>query len=151
MNTLKYPLSGPVVLLVLGLMAQAQEREQRRPEGPTLLPPGILARLDLTADQKEKIAKLEKEFQEKIAPARKKLEEGIEQARQNQDRRKAQEAEEAFRKEAAPLHAAFGEKVGQLLTDEQRRRVEELSRQQRGGPPFDLARIVGQLDLTGEQ
>jgi hypothetical protein len=38
-----------------------------------------------------------------------------------------------------------------LLTDEQRQRVEQLSRQQRGGPPFDLARILGQLNLTAEQ
>jgi predicted nucleotidyltransferase len=151
MQMLKSFVTGLAILLVLGLMTQAQEREQRRPEGPTLLPPGILARLDLTAEQKEKITKLEKEFQEKIAPAKKKLDEAMEQARQNQDRQKAQEAQEAFRKEVTPIHAAFGEQVGQLLTEEQRRRVDELSRQQRGGPPFDLARILGQLDLTGEQ
>jgi hypothetical protein len=151
MKSLKLFLAGLAAVLALGLMTQAQEREQRRPEGPVLLPPGILGRLDLTTEQKEKIAKLEQEFQEKIAPAKKKLEEAIEQARQNQDRQKAQEAQEAFRKEVTPIHAAFGEKVGQLLTEEQRRRVDELSRQQRGGPSFDLARILGQLDLTAEQ
>jgi hypothetical protein len=151
MQMLKSFVTGLVVLLVLGLTTLAQDREQRRPEGPTLLPPGILERLDLTADQKEKIAKIEKEFQEKIAPAKKKLEEAIEQARQNQDRQKAQEAQEAFRKEVTPIGDAFGEKVGQLLTDEQRRRVEEFSPQQRGGPPFDVARILGRLDLTTEQ
>jgi dsDNA-specific endonuclease/ATPase MutS2 len=82
------------------LVTQAQERNQRRPEGPTLLPPGILERLDLNGEQKEKITKLEKEFQEKIATARKKLDEAIEQAKQNQDRQKFQEAQEAFRKES---------------------------------------------------
>jgi len=130
---------------------QRSSEDGRRPEGPTLLPPGILERLDLTSDQKEKIAKLEKEFQEKIAPAKKKFDDAIEQARQNQDRQKAQEAQEAFRKEVTPIHAAFGKKVGQLLTEDQRRRVDELSRRQRGGPPFDLARLLGQLDLTAEQ
>jgi hypothetical protein len=29
--------------------------------------------------------------------------------------------------------------------------VEELSRQQRGGPPFDITRMLGQLNLTAEQ
>lgn len=151
MHTLKYLVTGLVVLLVLGLMTRAQDREQRRPEGPTLLPPGILERLNLNADQTEKITKLEKEFQEKIAPAKKKLDEAMEQARQNQDRQKAQESQDVFRKEVTPIHQELAEKVGQLLTDEQRRRVDELSRQQRGGPPFDLARILGRLDLTAEQ
>jgi len=151
MKTLNCLVTGLAVLLVLALTAQTQEREQRRPEGPTLLPPPILERLDLTAEQKEKIAKLEKEFQEKIGSARKKFEEAIEQAKQNQDRQKAQEAQEAFRKEVGPIHEAFGEKVGQLLTEEQRRRVEELSQRQRGAPPSDLPRILGQLGLTAEQ
>jgi len=151
MQTLKCLVTGLAVFLVLGLMTQAQEREPRRPEGPTLLPPGILERLDLNAEQKEKVAKLEKEFQDKIAPAKKKLDEAIEQAKQNQDRQKFQEAQEAFRKEVTPIHQALAEKVGQLLTEEQRRQVDQLTRRERGGPPFDLPRILGQLDLTADQ
>jgi hypothetical protein len=68
MPTIKCLATGLVVLLVVGLMTQAQEREQRRPEGPVLLPPGVLERLDLTAEQKEKIARVQKEFQEKVEP-----------------------------------------------------------------------------------
>lgn len=151
MKALKLFLTGLAVALVLRPMTQAQEREQRRPEGPVLLPAGVLERLDLSAEQKEKIAKLQKEFQEKIAPAKKKLEEAIEQAKQNQDRQKAQEAQEAFRKEVGPIQQAFGEKLSEVLTEEQRRRVGEISRREPGGPPFDLPRILGQLDLNAEQ
>ena len=101
MNALKLFATSLAFLLALGLMTQvqAQEREQRR---PALLPPGI-DRLDLAGEQKDKIAKLEKEFQSKLEAAKKKLDEAIEQAKQNQDRQKAQEASEAFRKELAQL------------------------------------------------
>lgn len=143
--------TGLAVALVLGLTTQAQEREQPRPEGPALLPPGVWERLDLSAEQKEKIARLQKEFQEKVEPAKKKLDEAIEQAKQNQDRQKAQEAQDAFRKEVGPIQQALGEKLGQVLTEEQRRRLGELTKRERGGPPFDLPRILGQLELTGEQ
>jgi len=160
MNPLRYCLLGLVSLCVMGALALADDREQPRkrpseerrpPEGPVLLPPGILERLDLSAEQKEKIAKLDKEFQEKVEPAKKKLDEALEQARQNQNRQKAKDAEEAFRKEVGELHKAIGEKVGQVLTEEQRQRVGELMQRERGGPPADLPRILGQLDLTGEQ
>jgi hypothetical protein len=151
MKALQLFSAGLAFALALVLTAQAQERKQRQSEGPVLLPAGVLGRLDLDAEQKEKIAKLQKEFQEKIEPARRRLEEAIEEARQNQDRRKAQEAQEAFRKEVGSLQQAFGEKLGQVLTDEQRRRVVELTRRGGGGSPFNLPRILGQLDLTDEQ
>jgi hypothetical protein len=151
MKTLQLLLIGLALCLVPGWMTPAQEREQRRPEGPTLLPPGVLERLDLNAEQKEKIARLQKEFQERVESARKKLDEALEQARQNQDRQKAQEALEAFRKETAPIHEAFRDRVVQVLTEDQRRRLGELSRREPAGPPFELPRMLGQLDLNAEQ
>jgi hypothetical protein len=105
----------------------------------------------LTDTQKEQIAKLQKEFQVKLEAAKKKLDEAIEQAKQNQDRRQAEEAQAAFRKAVVPLHEAFHQQLAQVLTEEQRRRLEEIARRERGGPPFDLPRILGQLDLTSEQ
>jgi hypothetical protein len=146
MKTSKLWLAGLAVALVLGLMTQAQERSQRRLEGPTLLPPGVLERLDLTAEQKEKIAKLEKDFQAKIAPAKKKLDEAIEHVQ-----RKAEEAQEAFRKEVAPIGEAYGEKIGQVLSEDQKRRLGELNQRERGRPGFDLVRALWQLDLNEDQ
>jgi hypothetical protein len=151
MKALKLFPAGLAVVLVVGLMTQAQQREERPPSGPSLLPPGLLERLDLNAEQKAKIAKLQKELQEKLEPAKKKLDEAIEQAKQNQDRQQAQEAQEAFRKAVGAIQQGFGEKLAQVLTEEQRMRLGELSRQRLGGPPFDLPRILGQLDLNAEQ
>lgn len=143
--------AGVAVVLAVVLVTHAQQREERKPGGPVLLPPGVLERLDLSAEQKEKIATLQRESQEKLETAKKKLEEAIEQAKQNQDRQKAQEAQEAFRKEVGPIQQGFGEKLAQVLTEEQRRRLGELSRRGPVGPPFDLPRILGQLDLNAEQ
>lgn len=145
-------LAEKAVAQVVALAPDDAEQRRERPaaDRPRLLPPGI-ERLELTAEQKEKIAKLEKESQEKLEAAKKKLDEAIEQAKQNQDRRKVQEAQEAFRKEVAPIHEAFHQKFVQVLTEEQRRRLDEITRRDRGGPPFDLPRILGQIDLNAEQ
>ena len=151
MKALKLFPTGLALVFALALMTQAQQREERRPEGPALLPPGVLERLDLSAEQKEKIAKLQTEFKEKLASAKNKLDDAIEQAKQNQDRQKAQEAQDAFRKEIAPIQQRFGEKLAQVLTEDQRKRIGELSRRELGGPPFDLPRILGQLDLNADQ
>lgn len=151
MKALQVFLTGLAVAFFLCLVTQAQERERRPLEGPGLLPRGILEKLDLNAEQKEKIAKLHKELQEKVESAKKKLDEAIEQAKQNKDRQKAQEAQEAFRKEVGPLQRAFGERLAQVLTEEQRRRLGELTSREWGGPPFDLPRILGQLNLTADQ
>src|SRR5262249_55543177 len=59
--------------------------------------------------------------------------------------------QEAFRKEIAPIHEAFHQKFAQVLTEEQRQRLAELTRRERAGAPFDLPRILGQLDLNAEQ
>lgn len=151
MNPLKLFPTGLAVVLALAWMTQAQPREERRPGEPNLLPPGVLARLDLSAEQKEKIDKLQLEFKEKLDSAKNKLDVAIEEARQNQDRQKAQEAQETFRKEIGPIRQAFGEKLAQVLSEEQRRRLSQLNSRQPGGPPFDLPRILGQLDLKAEQ
>jgi hypothetical protein len=141
--------AGLAVALVLGVMIQAQE-PRRDGRAPSILPPGI-ERLELSGEQREKVAKLEKEFQGKLETAKKKLDEALEQARQNQDRAKAQEAQEAFRKEVTQLQEAAQSQLGQVLNEEQKRRLAELQRAQPGRPGFDLPRILGQLDLAAEQ
>jgi len=149
MKTLSYFSAGLAATLVLVLVTQAQE-QRRETRGPALLPPGI-DRLDLNTEQKEKIAKLQKDTEDKITAARQKLEEAIKDARQNQDREKAEQANQTFRKTVAELQEQLQGQLGQVLNDEQKKRLGELQRAQSGRPGVDLPRILGQLDLKAEQ
>jgi hypothetical protein len=116
-----------------------------------------LGQLDLTADQKEKVEKLMKEFSEKREAAEKKFREATEQARQNQDREKFRELAQAHEKETAKAQEELQGKVQVLLTDDQKRKFAEIQQRRR---PEGMAPGVGhilppplqdRLGLTPEQ
>lgn len=119
----------------------------------------LVGQLDLTAEQKEKIGKLNKAFEKKAAEQRKKLEAlrtKQREARQAEDREKLT----ALRQEARPLQTAQGEmtkeyveSVKKVLTDEQKKKLEELQKPV-PGIPLLLQAIKDkdeELKLTEEQ
>jgi hypothetical protein len=161
MNPLRSCLVGLVFLLPLAVpVTAAEEPDQPRKNPPEevrrpvdgLVPFGILEKLDLSQEQKERVAKLHREAQERMETARKRLAEVTEQARQNQDREKAEQAAQAFRKEIGKVHEEFHDQLRQVLSDAQKQRLAELQRDQPGRPGLGLLpRVLGQLDLTAEQ
>jgi len=93
----------------------------------------VLEQLDLTGEQKEKVAKFMKEAQEKQEMSEKKVREAVEQAKQSQDREKVRGLFEAHEKEMAKLHEELQAQVLRLLTEGQRGRLAELTRRRPEG------------------
>jgi Spy/CpxP family protein refolding chaperone len=113
-----------------GEAQQAQPFGRARAGGP-LIPAEAKDKLNLTADQKEKVAKLEKEFEEKNKEATDKTREAIQKAFQDRDaatRQKVRDLREAPEK----LRTEYESKLTALLTDEQKKKFEEARQTARG-------------------
>lgn len=159
-------------LVVALLVATGADGQQRQPDisrlqiglgrtGP-LLPEGAKDKLNLTAEQKDKIAKLEKEFDDKSKESTDKLRESIQKAVQDKDisglqgLRDLMEANQKLRTE-------YEGKVAALLTDEQKKKFEEATKDapRRPGAGFQPQRqtdkglqspdVQQKLELTKEQ
>jgi Spy/CpxP family protein refolding chaperone len=118
---------GLCVALLATAGAHAQEQPRRpaaaqEPLGGPLVSKAVEEKLKLTADQKEKVAKIEKDFTDK-AKDEAKLRELVEKARQDKDRAAYKEAQEKIN-EAKKVRAEYLSKVTALLTAEQKKALE---------------------------
>jgi len=167
-----------LALLVVAGPALAQDERPRgeRPRGERRRPTGnrmrrrtppfniaqfrqLLGKLDLTDEQKEKIAKLSKDFEKKTAEQKEKvaaLRKNISEARKAEDRDKLTELRQEFRKlqtTGTEATKEYVESVKKVLTDEQKKKLEE-SQKPVPGIPLLLQAIKGkseELKLTEEQ
>jgi len=132
-------------LMLAGVRADDEKKGKRpggdRPGGPfggaagPLVPGELAEKLKLTGEQKDKLAKLQKEFDEKVKPAADKLKELREKAGKDRGDR---EAFQALREQGETIRKTRGEfedKVKGLLTDDQKKTFEQESR--RPAPPGD--------------
>lgn len=94
--------------------------------GP-LIPAESQEKLNLTADQKEKLAKIEKEFEEKNKDAQAKVREAIQNAGQNRDRTASQKIRDALQA-SQQLRRDYEGKVEAVLNDDQKKKFEEIKR-----------------------
>jgi len=116
---------GLVVTVVC--VAWAQEQPKRRPgadkvDAP-LLSGEATEKLNLSAEQKDKIAKLEKEFADKVKGADAKYREAVEKAKQDKDRAAFKKAQEDL-EEARKVRADYTTKVAAVLDAAQRKKLE---------------------------
>jgi len=123
----------------------------------------LVGQLDLTAEQKEKVAKLSKDYEKKVADQRKETAAKIEglrakqkEARQEKDKDKLAELRKEFGQlRGAGVEAAKGyvASVKKVLTEEQNKKLEQLQKPV-PGIPLLLQAIKGkgeELKLTEEQ
>lgn len=153
--------SGMAWLLLASGSANAQEKPRPKalgaPErlGGPLVPTAVEERLKLTAEQKEKLAKIEKEFADK-AKDETKLREQMQKARDDKDRAALRAALEQIA-EAGKVRAGYETKVQEILTGEQKKTFEAaLGGTGAGRPgigigPGTLLPGLQRLDLTAEQ
>lgn len=159
-----------VVALVNGTSAEGQVRIQIQPgqvrpvqaiQGP-LVPERALEKLNLTAEQKEKIEKLQKEFTDKTTAAETKIKEAREKAIQDMNREALGKVRE-MSQDLQKVRAEYVEKVKGVLTPEQVKVYEEVFQPVRRpgvqvipgqrNAPVDLASkaVQDRLNLTAEQ
>jgi Spy/CpxP family protein refolding chaperone len=96
--------------------------------GGHLLPPAIVDKLELTAEQKEKLAKLEKEFAEKQQKVQNDLRDLITKARQN-GTTPDQKTLRGLSQKISKLRQDYQKKADGLLTKEQQKKVQEARKQ----------------------
>jgi Spy/CpxP family protein refolding chaperone len=140
MNRLSCWVLGLGLNLLLTAVAGADE-ERKRPEPssppfpllarqPPLLTPGMLEKLKLTDDQKEKVNKLLKDFETKHKETETKFREATAKAGQDPEAaRKLGELARSFQELAPKQHAEAESKLKELLTKEQQKKYEELKRE----------------------
>lgn len=138
-----------------------------------LLPAGATDKLKLSTEQKEKVEKIVKEFEEKNKDLTGKAREDFQKAIQNKDKdaiKTAATQMREVREKAEKLRGEYLEKVAGLLTNEQKKTLEDVKKEQPGAgrpnvQPFGRpgaggARAPGQvlpaqlqdeLKLTAEQ
>ena len=120
---------------------QIQVQPFGRAGGP-LLTPEAVDKLKLSAEQKEKYAKIDEEYKDKQKAAGEKLKEAI----QGQDRAKILEAYQNQRTEAEKLRNDSLKKVEALLGDEQKKTFEEVKKEQ----PKPAIRLPGAAPGGGQ-
>jgi Spy/CpxP family protein refolding chaperone len=136
-----------VLSAVLGGLVQAADDAKARERGKRgqlpgaaldLLPADLDEKLALSTEQKEKLARLREEVRARQKAVLEKLRDAMQQARQNKDRDKLREQFQAFRQEAEKLRDEVQAKLKELLSDEQKKKFEELKKSlpQAGERPF---------------
>ena len=99
---------------------------------PSLLPRGVEEKLNLTSEQKEKLAAIQKEFDEKQKDKFGKIREDMKKAFEDRDReaiRKGMEKMREVREAADKLRDEYRAKVEALLTDAQKKQFAELKKE----------------------
>jgi Spy/CpxP family protein refolding chaperone len=149
-----------VIVLSLTLLTggaasgQDEQRPKRRPgaAGP-LVPAGLSEKLNLTAEQKDKLAKVEKEFADKTKDVESKIRVEMEKARADKDRAAMRKAQEDLA-EAQKVRATYEAQVRDLLTAEQKKAFAQVGATKRAtvdGPQFIPPALQQRLGLSAEQ
>jgi Spy/CpxP family protein refolding chaperone len=110
--------------------------KDRIAELKNLLPPDAVEKLKLTDEQKEKLAKLQQEFEEKSKETLGKIRATLQKAIQDKDGEAIRKAGEEIRAGAEKLRGEFMEKVAGLLTEEQKKKLEEIKKEAPARPGF---------------
>lgn len=130
MKLLRYVLALVLVLVVASpLMAGEGKRGKKRDKPkapPVFVPARVLAGLSLTADQKEQVEKIRKEFEPKLEELRKKMSEVL-TAEQRSAQAEAFKAAKQAGKKAAEAKKMVEEAV--KLTDEQKQKMADLRKE----------------------
>src|SRR5262249_50395538 len=143
------------LLLAFGPVGMAQDEKKPQGKGQFqgfgrgggLLSTDAVAKLNLTAEQKEKYTTIEDEFKDKQKAAGEKAREAF----QSKDREKIQEALQNMRTDSEKLRTEYLTKVEGLLNAEQKKTFEDVKKEQprgfgRPGAPgggFGGARVGG--------
>jgi len=130
--------TGLFLLINSPATAGEQERPQVKRERPAqsgdaglqLVPPEVQERLRLSAEQKEKVAKLQQEFQDKNKDALAKIKDGLAQARQAQQKAREDKDRAAFRTASEQLQAQE-QALRQLRTGPEAKLLEVLTPEQK--------------------
>lgn len=136
-------------LLVPLVAAEEQKAEKKRPAAGAenigqILPQELLDKLNLSAEQKEKVAKLRKEFEDKNKDALDKVKESaakaketMEKARQDKDKDGFRKAGEQMREATEAVQKLRKDLEGQLssvLNDDQKKKLQEAAGKEAGRP-----------------
>jgi Spy/CpxP family protein refolding chaperone len=95
-----------------------------------LLPPDAAEKLNLTAEQKEKLAKLQEEFAAKLPDMLAKNKDAFKKAVEDKDIDTLKKLGAEMREEVEKVRKEFMDKVIVILTDEQKKKLEELKKEQ---------------------
>lgn len=149
MNTARLFAVGLVISFLVPLTAAEAEKkpERKRPgaEQPgQILPQEILEKLNLSSEQKDKVAKLRQDFEEKnkdsidkVKESVAKIKETMEKARQDKDKEAFRQAAEKMRETLDTVHKLRKDFEGQLsgvLNDEQKKKMEDLRKESSARP-----------------
>lgn len=150
------------LLASVGAAPQDEQRDKKRPLaaapgqlGGPLVPDAIKERLNLSAEQKEKIAKLESEFAAKAKDSEGKLQDLLKKAREDRDRAALKDAQDKIA-EARKIREGYEAKVAEVLTPEQRRTYSQAGGAGKrpggfGSPQLLPAPLVERLGLSEDQ
>ncbi|MBY0528129.1 MAG: Spy/CpxP family protein refolding chaperone [Gemmataceae bacterium] len=108
-------------------------------QGQPLLSAEAMEKLKLSSEQKEKITKLVKDFEDKSKDLTGKIREDLQKAIQDKDKDAIKSAAEKMRdvrEQAGKLRTEFEGKLTGLLTDEQKKKFEEIKKEQPQPRPF---------------
>lgn len=109
-----------------------------------LFAPGAVDKLKLSTEQKDKVEKLVKEFEEKAKDATAKAREAMQKAIQDQNRDAIKTAVTEMREKAEKVRDDYLGKVGAVLTDEQKKTLEEIKKERPQAPQFQPFNRPGQ-------
>jgi len=143
MNRLLFGVSGLVLsLLVVTVVLAAEDQKPPKTTGPgdtpsfgmqmPLLTPKMLEKLNLSDEQKEKVDALVKKYGEKQKESMKKLHDTMEKFRKDMnpgDRAKMAQSMQEFMASSGKQHTEAEGKLKALLTEEQKKKYEELKKE----------------------
>jgi Spy/CpxP family protein refolding chaperone len=136
MNPLRYGVFGLALVLAasVALPAGAQDEKKGRDKGKLferlseLIPADAVEKLKLTDEQKEKFTKLQKEYTEKQKAAFENSRDAIKKAFEDKDREAVKKAFEESKTAVEKVRNEFFDKASGLLTDEQKKKLEEIKK-----------------------
>lgn len=141
--------------IVLGPMAAdgADEAPKKAQKGKgfggfggnrALLAPAALDKLKLSTEQKDKVEKIAKEFEEKAKDATASAREAMQKALQDKNGDAIKTAATELREKAEKVRDDYLGKVGAVLTDEQKKTLDEIKKERPQFQPFNRPGQGGQ-------
>jgi Spy/CpxP family protein refolding chaperone len=165
-----------LVIFLFTMQASGQDRQKKRPprvptpEASVVPAQAVLDRLDLSAEQKDRLTKLRSDFIAKnkdalstAQEATKGAQEALKKAQEDKDRAAARAANEKLadaNRQLARMREAFDDQVSSVLTAEQKKKYQELNdpatrRGRQGAGPVPgivpVPAVLDKLGLSAEQ
>lgn len=129
MKPIRAVLLGLSLLLIFGAADATGQGKKKAPgKAPALVPEAIVDQLNLTANQKQKLADLQEEFAKRLKQSRQTLAADLKKAKADNDKAAMKRAAASMKLAVDETRQALEPRFEKILTPEQKKKYEELKK-----------------------